>query len=535
MPQRRAKGRLVTQMAGVMRAVHHRRHFAVALLLGLVASGVALWQLTLPEFLSFYDTGVYVGAAIHFVNGTIPYAHFTFVEPPGIVVILSPIAVLGHFIGSSGVLATARALSVVVSGINVAALAWLVRAHGWIAMVGAGLALSTLPVSAYVDSGVKLDLYCVFFVLLSALTIFGGTSEIHQVSRRRTLAAGMLMGAALLVKFIAFFPLIAAILLVARRSRRQALEFGAAAAGIFAVVCTPFFVEAPRNFISQVFIDQVVRRGSMPFTFSEVSSRLRMLTGFGYSAYQPSTAVAVAVLVLAGVTVISATLRRGRSSDTDDFLSLSGVLLAVGLMLPDHTSNYYFYVPAPFLIGAVVTSIARLAPPNIVTTLGTHLGERSKTVVKIATALTAAVVIAGSVLWATTIDQAEAWAFGVETSWSNVLRTQIPEGACVVYSQVYFGLAADRFTDDGARCPHIVDSYGMWLAWGDDPLHPPPAFLRLWQRDFNQSAYAVLSYGSSSNIPWTPNLRAWFKTHFRLLHTDRGFRVYERVMYPGDS
>src|SRR5579872_3295945 len=182
----------------------NREHLAIALAIGLAGLAVSLWQLSLPEFLSFYDTGVYVGAAIHFVHGTLPYSQFTYVEPPGIILILSPIAALGRFIGNSGALEGARILSVVASGVNVSILAWLVRARGWIAMVISGVALSSLPVAAYVNSGAKLDLYCVTFVLMSAVAAFGNSEVDDQITRRQTIVAGLLMGAALLVKLFAF-------------------------------------------------------------------------------------------------------------------------------------------------------------------------------------------------------------------------------------------------------------------------------------------------------------------------------------------
>ena len=43
-----------------------------------------------------YDDGVYLGAAIRFVSGVLPYRDFVFVQPPGIVVLMSPVALLGR-------------------------------------------------------------------------------------------------------------------------------------------------------------------------------------------------------------------------------------------------------------------------------------------------------------------------------------------------------------------------------------------------------------------------------------------------------
>lgn len=502
-----------------------RQKLSIVLALGLVAICVSAWQLTLPEFLSYYDTGVYVGAAIHFVNGTLPYARFTFVEPPGIVLILSPVALLSHFIGDSGALEAARLLSVVISGINVAILAWLLRSRGRIAMMAAGLTLSSIPVAAYVDASVKLELYCVMFSLMSALVAFAGSDDGTPLTRRRVIVAGLLMGTAILIKFFAIFPLAAAFIIITRCSWRRASEFIAAAAGIFVLVSAPFFAISPRNFISQVFVDQIIRRGT-PAADVGAIFRLKMLTGFAYSAHQPSSAVTVVVITLAGVVLLAAALRRSRTTALDDFLALSAILLALGLMIPDHSAIYYYYVPAPFLIGAVVTSIARIAPRHVGEFVRANLRRRSQLVVRIATAATAIGVAVGCLLWSTTVDQAEAWSFGVQSSWPNVLKHQIPAGACVIYSQTYYALAADRFATAKSRCPAEVDTYGMWLAWGDNPQHPPPKFVRLWHTNFELATYAVLSYGGSSNVPWTPALRSWFAVHYHLIHTDPGFQVF---------
>src|ERR1035441_2608827 len=65
-----------------------------------VALAICLYQLTLPSVLfgihgfsgNGYDDGVYLGAAVRLVNGAIPYRDFVFLQPPGSVLLFSPIA-----------------------------------------------------------------------------------------------------------------------------------------------------------------------------------------------------------------------------------------------------------------------------------------------------------------------------------------------------------------------------------------------------------------------------------------------------------
>ena len=56
------------------------QNMAIAIGSGLLGFGMYLWQLTVPGIVSFYDSGVYFAASIHFVSGVLPYKDFTFVR-----------------------------------------------------------------------------------------------------------------------------------------------------------------------------------------------------------------------------------------------------------------------------------------------------------------------------------------------------------------------------------------------------------------------------------------------------------------------
>jgi len=66
-----------------LRALRLTQFQAVALLVFGLSLGMSLWQLSVPEFLSSYDSGVYLAATIHLISGVLPYKDFTFVQPPG--------------------------------------------------------------------------------------------------------------------------------------------------------------------------------------------------------------------------------------------------------------------------------------------------------------------------------------------------------------------------------------------------------------------------------------------------------------------
>jgi len=58
---------------------------------------------------------VYLGAAIRILAGNLPYRDFTLIQPPGLPLLLTPIAALSHWIGTRGAMGTARILVPVVA------------------------------------------------------------------------------------------------------------------------------------------------------------------------------------------------------------------------------------------------------------------------------------------------------------------------------------------------------------------------------------------------------------------------------------
>jgi hypothetical protein len=65
----------------------------------MLALGMRLFMLTRPGFLTHsteYDDGVYLGAAIRMTQGILPYRGFAFVQPPGILLLMSPVALFAR-------------------------------------------------------------------------------------------------------------------------------------------------------------------------------------------------------------------------------------------------------------------------------------------------------------------------------------------------------------------------------------------------------------------------------------------------------
>ncbi len=89
---------------------------------------LACYPLTLPNALlgvhsylgTGYDDGVYLGAAMRFVHGVLPYRDFVFTQPPGIVLLLSPVALIGRATGTADAMAIGRVLTACVLGADAA-------------------------------------------------------------------------------------------------------------------------------------------------------------------------------------------------------------------------------------------------------------------------------------------------------------------------------------------------------------------------------------------------------------------------------
>ena len=92
-------------------------------------------------------------------------------QPPGILLLMSPVGVFSRVFGTHDGFIVARVVSSVVTALNAGLLAWLVRHRGRLAMVLAGGGLAFLPVSFFVSSSLTLEPYCVLFVLAGALVV----------------------------------------------------------------------------------------------------------------------------------------------------------------------------------------------------------------------------------------------------------------------------------------------------------------------------------------------------------------------------
>jgi alpha-1,2-mannosyltransferase len=512
-----------------------------------LALALRLFLVTRPGFLTSgtveYDDGVYLGAALRLLHGALPYKDYAFVQPPGIVVVALPGALLGSLTSQATGLAAARILSVLASTACVPLAGRLVRHRGVIACgVTAGL-LAVYPADVLSGRTLLLEPWMNLACLLAANAAF---RDGRLASPRWLAWAGAAFGCGIAIKFWAAAPaaVLLAVCLIARppaptsRAKRAGALVGGALGG-FAVLAGPFALADPAGFIRQTLLYQVSREGA----YAPISLRLAHLTGlidvlgrdgkvaapgttthslFAMGAEASTHTVAVGwpayAAAAAGIALIAAGYLRGLRQRTplEWFALVTAVLATAAIM--GYSAFFYHYpdFPAPWLaitVGAAAQSLACLI---------TGTAGRARLARRIVAAAVAVVILAVAGIEARELEPAHVPASPASVS------ALVPAGSCLVADQVSFAIAADRFAAPNSGCPDLVDSLAVTLALsgGVSPQGGAgnmPHVIAGWEAIFGKAQYVWLSGGAPARIPWTPALQSWFSAHFKLLAAYPGY------------
>jgi hypothetical protein len=473
-----------------------------------------------------YDDGVYLGAALRLMNGAAPYRDFTFLHPPGIILLLSPLAALARWTGTRAFTGEARVLTALVASANAGLLAWLLRHRGTPAMLIAGGTLAVFPLAVAADHTVLLEPYLVLFCLLGATAMFAGDS---LASRKRLVWAGVAFGFAGAVKIWAIFPLAVALGSCVPRFRRSGgpLLFGAV--GGFTLAVWPFFLFAPTKFVHDIIVLQLERTSSPGGSYS-AGDRLLNMTGLvGLPGVHASVDLAVIVAVVYVAFVACAYLVPPRPSRLDWFALGSASVTVAAIFASADFSPHYTYFTAAFLALLLAVSCDRLiraalnwAAGRRENAIGRSLAQAPRIVVVVALLVGATAFAEGRLLI-----REQPWRVNFGDPGPPIARV-IPKGACVVTDEPAFAIIANRFVANSSNCPAMLDPFAEWLA--ADVKHPPPspgpydpALVDAWRSWFAAADYVILT--SQFRIPWTSELRSWFASHFKAVSFE-GARVY---------
>jgi hypothetical protein len=513
----------------------------VMLVATVIAIGIRLFTLTRPGYLrgiTEYDDGVYIGGALRLIEGQLPYKDFAMVQPPGILLLMTPVALIAKITTTVKGLALARVLTALASAACVPLAGNLVRYRGAVVTLVTCGVLAVYPGDITTAHTLMLEPWMNLFCLLGVNAAF---RRGHLARPGRLAWAGLALGFAGVIKFWAIAP--AAVLLVIcltdrkERARRTGAYVGALAAG-FVLPVLPFLASAPMTFLRSTVTDQAARTGSAVST----GIRLANLTGLidilnnqgrislnagAHSMFAAGTAAGLgssaglgwlpvlATIVLAGVIAAGYIVQSRRLSQLE-VLSLATLVIASAAVL-FYSAFFYHYsdFPAPWLALSLGGAAGALAGyPTI-----RAVAVRAFAVLIV---LIAALQIRETVPLQQTTAESRAFL--------------VPAGSCLVTDEASLAIAADRFDGLPRGCPDIVDALAATLVLSNGVsvqggAQDMPLEVAAWQSWFGKADYVWLSPNNARRIPWTPALTTWFDAHFTKLGEYNGVtgQLYTRA------
>jgi hypothetical protein len=501
-----------------------------------LALALRLYQLSGPGYMfgvTEYDDGSYFGSAIHLVNGILPYRDFVFVQPPGITLLMTPIALLAKGIGTAGGMAVARVLTTLASAAGVLLAGLLVRHRGTAATIIAGGILAVYPDSISTARTVLLEPWLALFCLAGAVAMFN--RDRITDSRRRLILGGILFGFAGAIEAWAIAPALVVLALTLPRVRHLLTGVAGMAIG-FLVPVVPFAALDPSSFFRDLVVAQAgPRKGAI---YVPVWYRFKEMTGL--SDIQVSHALE-AGLVLLIIVVVAAGLAAPWLRDRrpppalDWFPAATAGLIAAAFMLPDVFYFHFVAFLAPFIALAVGLALSRLleAVRPVMDRGGVGPALRWW-----AGGLAAVVILVFGYSEASAIyrDQHGRLALDAAARVDIVqyAKRVIPPGTCVLTDQVSYTIAADRFVTSVPGCSTMDDGTGadLALSHGLKPstgANKVPAVVNMWRDAFEHAQYVLLSGGNVKRVAWNASLQAYFSDNFRLIYAVRsGDKLYVR-------
>jgi alpha-1,2-mannosyltransferase len=524
---------------------------------GLVIGGATLLALLIRGFLLSrphllnsggveYDDGVYLGEAIRLLHGDLPYGDYALIQPPGIMLVVLPEAIVARLASTTDGLILARVATVAASAACVALVGNLVRHRGTrVTLVTCGL-LAIYPADIMAARTLLLEPWMNLCVLLAATAAF---RDGRLAGPRRLAAAGLILGFAVTIKFWAGVP--AAMLLAAccispgaetgGRLSRLRWYLPALAAG-FVIPVAALAWAAPAAFLRGTLLFQATRAGQpapLALRLDHLTGLIDVLGGNGvaltrgsYSLFQAdatasmeptatSAALPIALAAVGAALILIPYLRAPRRRTHLEWYALGCAAGACAAIL-GYSAFFYHYpaFPAPWLaiaIGAAAGAIPVPAAPRL----------RALAVAGATVACTAFLAVAALEVVQLT---------GVAVGANPPVARLVPPGACVVTDQVAMTIAVNRFTAATPGCPDVVDALAqtLTLSGGVSPqggAGRDPRVIAGWEAILGRAQYVWLSGGHANRIPWTSQLNAWFNAHFHKVAVYHGYadsRLYQK-------
>lgn len=466
-----------------------------------------------------YDDGVYYAAASSLVSGRVPYRDFLLLHPPGLMVVLTPFAWLGHLTRDALGFEVARVFSMVVGAANAALILRATRRLGLGAALAGGLTYACWPAAVVSETSIRLE-PLVTFVLLLAVALLGTPGR--RPGRAAMVGFGVALGVAVSVKIWAAAPAFVLLWWMWRwyggRALGRAVLGGAVAV---AVVDGVFLALAPQQMWRMVVSDQIGRGRVLTDTAARLGRTL--VSGVMLPRdWTPST-LTLALAAALGVAVVLACSHTalGRLS-----LSLLVTTLTVLVLSPTYYV-YYAAFSAPFIALTVAAGAAYCSQDH--RPLRTHPRDAVRRV--LAVGLACAFLLGG--IFATAYDSA---VVPMQAFPTGPLRGAEAASRCVTSDSPDALILTDVFTrnlERGCRAP--VDLSGLTYDTASLPLQPngtevPRSRNVRWQRYLHryllsgQTIFLMRRMNDGLDPTTLRELRS-----FPVLEHAQGFAVHTRV------
>ncbi|HEX6933754.1 MAG TPA: glycosyltransferase 87 family protein [Streptosporangiaceae bacterium] len=490
-----------------------RTLIAVIVIATLLAVGLRLYDLSRPGFLlgiNEYDEGTDFGSAIRLVHGALPYRDFIMVHPPGITLLMFPVALATRVTGTDAGMAVARVVTALASAAAVPLTGLLTRHRGPFATLVTCGVLAIFPDSVLASRTVLLEPWLVLFCLLGALAVCDGDQVAS--STRRLLLGGVLFGFAGAVKVWAILPVVVILVLTARRLRGAAVYAAGVVLG-FCVPVLPFALSAPATFYRSVIVAQLVRTDVVR---TPQGYRLQQMLGLAQFPQLTTPALVITGIVVVSlisvVTVLGSRLAHSPPPALDWFATGTCALVVAALLWPVDFYYHYAAFLAPFLALTLALPASRLLAALPAGDICARLRWLRRSAI-----MTAAATIVVLTVFQVTLESGEHTS--VPANEIAAAQRLIPPGACVATDQASYTIAINRFVSTVPGCSLMIDGLGTDYALSDGRIPQTgagrsPGVEAAWMSAFRTATYALLTTEAYRRIPWTPRLAAYFDSHF---------------------
>ncbi|MCE9672168.1 hypothetical protein LY474_30610 [Myxococcus stipitatus] len=395
-----------------------------------------------------YDEGVYFSAAALLSHGVLPYRDYFFVHPPGIAVLLAPVAALARGFDAALAFTVARwlipglgALSTFLCG-RIAQEQWGLRAG-----VVAALAYAVFPEAAAAERGPFLEAFLNLSCLGMAWVWLRKGAEDSRW--KGDLLAGVLLATACAIKLTAGAWVIAAVWARGMAGQgRRVLRVLLVAAAVGLAWLGPFFVLAPSAMFDGLLRFQLLRP---PDGELGAWSRLLMILGDGR--------VGLSVLCVWGLVVALSRTRRREAVAERLFAAALVLTLATFLSSKSYWTQYNAHLAPTMAVLAGLGASVLL-----------HWADtRSRTRFAFIAATVMLIVLSPLPSAIRSANQRDRFLLAL----GSELRASVPKDSALCTFEPAWAIAAGRLPGIPEGTPVLVDPYGLML---NDALTSPATF-----------------------------------------------------------